>query len=250
MSGISSFSDYSSKYNYNQDYSSLFPSTSSGSSSGYGFSLTDYMHIQNGSYGKLMKSYYAKKDAEKTAGSEDDVKKTKLLDSSAKSLKEAANALMDKKLWEKKTITKKDEETGEETKVEDYDWDAITKAVKDFTDAYNKVLEDAGDSNNKGILRNAAWMVQMAEKNSKLLSKVGIKIGEGNKLSVDEEKLKAADMSTLKSVFTGSLSFADKVAQRSAGISRAAAGVTTYTSNGTHSDILSELVSGKVDEEV
>ena len=30
--------------------------------------------------------------------------------------------------------------TGEETEVEDYDWDAITKKVKSFIDDYNDVV--------------------------------------------------------------------------------------------------------------
>ena len=51
MSEINSFSDYSSKYNTNQDYSFLFGAAQSASTSG-SFSLTDYMSIKNGSYGK------------------------------------------------------------------------------------------------------------------------------------------------------------------------------------------------------
>ncbi len=48
-------------------------------------------------------------------------------------------------LYEKKKLKKKDEETGEEIEVEDYDWDAITKAVKTFVDDYNSVVEQAGN---------------------------------------------------------------------------------------------------------
>lgn len=51
-----------------------------------------------------------------------------LMRSSADSLKKSVDALNNDALWEKKKIKKKDEETGEEIEVEDYDWDAITKA--------------------------------------------------------------------------------------------------------------------------
>ncbi len=64
-----------------------------------------------------MKAYYAKQDAEKSAVSEDSMKNSALVKSGADALKKSANALNNDKLWEKK---------------EDYDWDAITKAVKSF----------------------------------------------------------------------------------------------------------------------
>lgn len=49
----------------------------------------------------------------------------------------------------KKKIKKKDEKTGEEIEVEDYDWDKITKAVKSFVEDYNDVVKEAGESNTK-----------------------------------------------------------------------------------------------------
>ena len=71
MSEIKSFSDYTSKYNSNVDYSALFGGTSDSSSVGNTNMLSDYAAIKNGSYGKLMKAYYAKKDAEKLSGKGD-----------------------------------------------------------------------------------------------------------------------------------------------------------------------------------
>ena len=68
MSEIKSFSDYTSKYNSNVDYSALFGGTSDSSSVGNTNMLSDYAAIKNGSYGKLMKAYYAKQDAEKLSG--------------------------------------------------------------------------------------------------------------------------------------------------------------------------------------
>ncbi len=118
-------------------------------------------------------------------------------------------------LWGKKKIKKKDEKTGEETEVEDYDWDAITKKVKSFIDDYNDVVKEAGESNTKDVLRNASWMTGMTDKTSHLLSKIGITIGKGNKLELDEDELKKADISSLKTVFTGYNSFAGKTAPES-----------------------------------
>ncbi len=249
MPEINSFSDYTSKYNTNVDYSFLFGGTQAPSTGGT-FSLSDYAAIKNGSYGKLLKAYYAKQDAEKASGG-DSVQKSTLMKSGADALKKSADVLNNEDPWEKKRIKKKDEKTGEETEVEDYDWDTITKAVKSFVEDYNDVVEQAGDSNSKDVLRNAVWMTGMTESNENMLSKIGITVGKGNKLELDEEALKKADISSLKTLFTGHNSFADKVSMKANSISNAAARSSgTYKSNGTYNNTLSELVSKKVDEEV
>lgn len=250
MAEINSFSDYTSKYNSNVDYSALFGGTSDNSIGGTNL-LSDYAAIKNGSYGKLVKAYYAKQEAEKAAGSGDTSQKLTLMKTSADSLKKSAEALNNDSLWEKKKIKKKDEETGEETEVEDYDWEAITKAVKSFIEDYNDVVKEAGESNTKDVLRNAAWMTGMTDKNSNMLAKIGITIGKGNKLELDEEALKKADISSLKTVFTGYNSYASKVSQKATSIGNAANRATaTYTNNGTYSKVDSSLSSSKIDKEV
>ena len=230
MSEIKSFSDYTSKYNSNVDYSALFGGTSDSSSVGNTNMLSDYAAIKNGSYGKLMKAYYAKQDAEKLSGKGDTSQKLTLMKTSADSLKKSADALNDSSLWEKKKIKKKDEKTGEEIAVEDYDWDKITKAVKSFVEDYNDVVREAGESNTKDVLRNASWMTGMTDKNSNMLAKIGITIGKGNKLELDEGALKQADISSLKTIFTGYNSFVSKISQKATGISNAANRASaTYT---------------------
>ena len=144
-----------------------------------------------------------------------------------------------------------DEKTGEEIEVEDYDWDKITKAVKSFVEDYNDVVKEAGESNTKDVLRNASWMTGMTDKNSNMLAKIGITIGKGNKLELDEDELKKADISSLKTVFTGYNSFVGKTAQKATGISNAANRASaTYTNNGTYSKTNSSLTSSKIDKEV
>ena len=250
MSEIKNYSDYASKYNTNVDYSYLFNSTQP-TTTGSIFNLSDYAAIKNGSYGKLLKAYYAKQDAEKASSGGDSIQKSALMKSSADDLRKTADALNVDELWEKKKIKKKDEKTGQEIEVEDYDWENITKAVKSFVEDYNSVIEHAGDSNTKNVLKNAVWMTGITESNEKLLSKVGITVGKDNKLELDEEALKKADVGTLTTLFIGHNSFADKVATKANSISNAAAGsIGTYKSNGTYSNALAELVSGKVDKEV
>lgn len=232
MTKINGFNDYTDKYNTNVDYSFLFGGTPAPSASGT-FSLSDYAAIKNGSYGKLLKAYYAKQDAEKAASGGDSVQKSTLMKNGADALKKSADALNNSELWEKN------------------DFDAITKAVKSFVEDYNDVIKQAGDSNSKDVLRNAVWLTGMTEANENILSKIGITVGKGNEIELDEEALKKADIQTLKSVFTGYNSFADKVSMKANSISNAAARTSgTYRKNGTYNNALSELVSKKVDEEV
>ena len=107
MSEIKSFSDYTSKYNSNVDYSALFGGTSDSSSVGNTNMLSDYAAIKNGSYGKLMKAYYAKQDADKLSQFGDSSKTLTLMRSSADSLKKSAEVLGDVSLYEKKKFKKK-----------------------------------------------------------------------------------------------------------------------------------------------
>ena len=123
--------------------------------------------------------------------------------------------------------------------------------VNGFVEDYNDVVKQAGDSNSKDVLRNAVWMTGITESNENMLSKIGITVGKGNELKLDEEALKKADISALKTLFTGHNSFADKVSMKANSISNAAARYSgTYKSNGTYNNALSELVSSKVDKEV
>ncbi len=253
MSSIN-FNDYTNYANYDTGYD--FSALMGGTTNSSGNLLSDYASIKNGSYGKLMKAYYAKQDAEHASASGDSRQKLTLMRSSADSLKKSADALNNSSLWEKKKIKKKDEETGEETEVEDYDWNAITKAVKSFVEDYNSVVGQAGDSDTKNVLRNAVWMTGITDSAENLLSKVGITIGKGNKLELDEDALKEANITTLKSLFTGSGSFADKISQKASSLSIVAANAaakvkgTTYTSSGSYSDTLSKLFSSTVDEKI
>ena len=235
MSKINNFNDYTGKYNSNAGYSYLFNNMQSTSASGT-FSLGDYAAIKNGSYKKLLKAYYAKQDAEKSTVSENSIKNSALVKSGADALKKSANALNNDKLWEKN---------------EDYDWDAITKAVKNFVGDYNDVVEMAGNSDSKDVLKNAVWMTGLVDTNSNLLSKIGITVGKGNQMELDEEMLKKTDINTLKTLFSGHNSLADKIATKANSIANAAARTSgTYRNNGTYSNTLAELASSKVDEEV
>lgn len=232
--------------NVNTNYTDIFSSMmgTSGTESNNAFSLTDYMSIKSGSYGKLLKAYYKKQDTKDAETAETEKKQLSLLKTKADNLKNSMLDLMDEDLFKKKTIKTKDEKTGEETEKEDYDWDAITKAVNSFVDSYNALVGATGESDNNKVLRNATWLTQMTETNSKLLAKVGITIGDDNKLKVDADTLKKSNMNTLKILFQGAGSFADKVVQKASQIGSAAvqgtsAGGSSYTNNADYKKLSS-----------
>ena len=56
------------------------------------FSLSDYMSIKNGSYGKLLKAYYKKQDAGTAESVEEEKKQLSLLKTKADNLK---NSMLD-----------------------------------------------------------------------------------------------------------------------------------------------------------
>lgn len=216
------------------DYSALFSSLNGGKSTGIdggSYSLADYASIKNGSYGKLMKAYYTKAaSSDTTTATKKTNSKTATADTTSEnaSLQKSANALVKSaesllttgkdSVFKEKDITTKDE-NGVEKTAKGYDTDAIYKAVSAFVDDYNSVLGAAAKSKNSSVVSTASNMVQQTVANEKLLSKIGITIGEDNKLSVDEKKLKAADMTTVKSMMNGNGSFAYGVQTKASFIS-------------------------------
>ncbi len=234
------------------DYSMLFSTlptsrnnvTSSifGGTSGTSFSLSDYALIKSGSYGKLMKAYYSQDSGSSnknsavnklvTGSSADQATTITALKSSSDKLSEAAKDLTatgKDSLFVEKDITTKDE-NGVETTTKGYDKDAIFKKVSEFVDSYNSVLSAAGKSNNMKVLNTGANMTTMTATNEDMLAKVGITIGEDNKLSIDEKAFKEADMSSVKTMFNGVTSYAYDVQTKASFINMYAKEDATKTS--------------------
>lgn len=232
------------------DISSMFGGISNTGNSSY--SLSDYASIKNGSYKKLVKAYYAQEKEESEASGGDSHAKLLSVKSTADSLKEAADALQSDKLWQKKEIVNVDEETGKESKTLDYDWDAITKAVRSFVDAYNNTIERAGTSDTKDVLMVGSWMTKLTSKNANVLAKAGIEIGTDNKMTLNEEKLKN-NVGTAQFLLKGYNSFADKVSYKASQMSQGAARSAekmgaAYNRKGEYTGGISSSIKDKVDE--
>lgn len=232
--------------NIGTDYSYLLSGLSASNNttqSSVGSMLSDYASIKNGSYYKLLKSYYAKNASgnEKTgssATSKDASKTLAQIQTDTADLKKSSEALTtrgSKSLFAKKDVTTTDE-SGNKVTSYGYDTDSIYKAVKQFAEDYNSLLDSAGDSSSKGVLRQTLNMTNMTKSYAGLLGNAGITIGKDNKLSVDEDTFKKSDMNTVKTLFNGNASYAYNVAARASmiGISAdtEAAKANTYTKNG------------------
>ncbi len=193
--------------------------------------LADYASIKNGSYGKLMKAYYAKNKtdvsstARKTATykpnpakkSKDSAETLTKIKKDADNLKASADTLL---------------KTGEGSLFEGNDRDALYKAFSSFVDNYNSVLDSAGKSDTATIQHRASMMASATQANKNLLAKVGITLND-NRLSIDKEAFEAADLHSIKSLFNDNYSYANRISSYSSYISNKAGAEGASTTNTT-----------------
>ena len=193
-----------SSLNRNNTTSSLL----GGGSDLLGINYSDYATIRNGSYFKLLSAYYSKSDSTDSATkvspsistAKDDAKTLTRIESAAESTEKSLSKLT---ATGKDSVFNKVEKTAEDgTKTQEYDRDAIYKAVKSYVDDYNSLLDRADDSKTKSILRAANSLKSNARANEKTLEKAGITVDADGRLSVDEKSFEKADMDKLKSLFT------------------------------------------------
>lgn len=247
--------------NTKTDYSFLFSSLNSNknntnSLAGLTSLLTDYSSIKTGSYGKLLKAYYAeaesgksekvtdKKETSAEIVTKDDAKKLNEVQKATDSMKESAGVLIeteDKSLFAQKDVTTKDA-NGVETIEKVYDADAIYKAVSDFAKDYNAVLDVANSADNSTVTNRLNNMNKVTLANEKSLNKIGITVGDDGKLSVDEAAFKKADMGRVKTMFNGIGSYAYQMSTQASFINsaaeREASKAATYTASGDYNSIL------------
>jgi hypothetical protein len=229
--------------------------------------LSDYSSIKSGSYGKLLRQYYANQSSSSTSStsststtstsstssstassytstltsststSKDSTKTLSSIEKSTDNLKDSADALLKvgtKSVFQKATVT---DAEGNTTK--GYDTDKIYDAVKSFVDDYNSVLTDTTDSKTSSITSNVTSLKNTTKANESLLKNVGITIDDKGKLSIDEDTFKKADMSTAKSLFNGTGSYAYQVSAKASMINynaeTEASKSNTYTNSGSYS---------------
>ncbi|MCX4255697.1 MAG: hypothetical protein OSJ54_02075 [Oscillospiraceae bacterium] len=118
-------------------------------------------------------------------------------------------------------------------------------SVKNFVDSYNSTLDSLKNSENTKALEKGVQMVNSTKAYSRTLKRIGISVGSDNRMSIDEDKLKASSPLTMKSLFSGSYSLANRIADKASYIHRAATlnslNLPTYNSKGTRTDYYNKL---------
>ncbi len=195
--------------------------------------LGDYAAIRNGSYKKLLKSYYAEKNntSSKTGSTGSDLTSTEnkqvtSMASDMSALKNAADAL---KTTGKNSLFKEGENG--------VDMDKLYDAAKTLVDAYNSAMASTEDISIPVVDRKLGLTENMMVKNSKLLSSAGIEFKDG-KLTINEDKFKSADVNTLKTLFNGAGSVSDKLSSRAGDVYNVTQAIlgnkaTTYSRSAT-----------------
>lgn len=233
------------------DYSTLFSSlngSSSQTSNVFSMSslLSEYNSIRNGSYAKLAKQYYAKTGSSDStdAKTNSEAIKTTFKDTydtkSGLTVAENKELISDVSTFRKSVSSIVNDDALADKKSED-----VVSKVKSFVDGYNSVVENGGDSENSTILRNTLNMTTLTDRYSKQLENIGITINSDNTLSVDEDKLKAADVSSVKSLFSPTSSYSRQLDTMATNIaSQAASDVYSqggYTSSGQYKQTLESI---------
>lgn len=247
MTGLYGLSSYANMFRTGSSYSNMFGSGSSSTSSFYS-NLGEYSSIRNGAYRKLVKSYYKKMNStdsdttdKSTIGSTG--KNTKVNSTGTVALSTVKSEASDLVTSAKKlTATGKDSLFASEEK---YDADATYKTVSNFITQYNDTVDALSKVSSTAVKSAGNHMQNMTNIMSKGLSKVGITVGTDGKLTVDEQKFKAADMSKVKALFDGSSSYAGVVSSAAGRIASQAGnqisqlGGGLYGSNGYYNSYYS-----------
>ena len=227
-------------FNYS---STLFRGMNSSGSSFSGL-IGEYNQIRNGTYGRLLKAYYKKFNADGSTKTETTDKITnKGKTSSDTALQNAAMKLAAVKtgsssLYEKKTIvdTKEDGSTSTRT---DYDYDTLVKSVQSFVSAYNETLESVGTIEASSVQQKTQWMTQEMNQYKDELAGVGISVDKDGRLALDEKAFREKDMPELQEFFEGTNSVLGKIARKASNLAGAAElqatkAASAYTANGNN----------------
>lgn len=210
-------------------YSTLLGGVSGGDDAGGMSSLLgDYAAIKNGSYGKMLKKYYSKLEKQEAEESGKTDQKT------AGKVKDASSASAAKALYQSaSTLENLNFDDRSEKNI-----DKITDAVSAFVKDYNSLMKSADKSKNTTVQKQAESLYNAYYTNYKLFSKVGITLNSDRTLSFDQDTMKTAlndtehgKGATVKTLFGGIGSFADKAMNKASQIYRTAGDGEAVTSS-------------------
>lgn len=198
-------------FNYNSG-SSLF---GSGSGSGMGslYSMfSDRSAIKNGSYKRLLKSYYGSEQSSGTSSSSKSRKSSNMID---KILEEKRNPKVSKDVQEansnltaglstlKSSVSMlQNSKTYTNTENGQSAADKTVAAVKAYVSDYNDVVNASKGSTLTNKTAYVANVMSTTAANADKLAEIGIKVNSNGTLELNEATLKAADISKVQELFS------------------------------------------------
>lgn len=206
-----------------------------GKTDGVSGMVSDYNSIKNGSYGKLMKSYYkGQAGSTNAAGKSDKSNRNNTLDkimadrknptlskeataanaklnSSLKTLTTALSALQSKDTYKNKAANKNTVADKNENNANN---SLAKRSLKDFVSSYNDAVKSSKKSTMNNISKNVANMMKAAKENEDKFKELGVNINRDGTLTVNEDKLNSADDERIAELFDGdkAMSFGSKAA--------------------------------------
>lgn len=241
------------------NYSSTLFSGMNSSGSTFSGLLGEYNQIRNGTYGRLLKAYYKKYNADGSAKTDttdkitdkvkpssdtlDTAKELNTVKESATALQSAAMKLAAVKtgsssLYEKKTIVDTNEDGSTSTRT-DYDYDTLVKSVQSFVSAYNDTLESVGTIEASSVQQKTQWLTQVTKQYKDELAGVGVSVDKDGRLALDEKAFREKDMTELRDFFEGTNSALGQLARKASGLAGAAElqatkAASAYTASGNN----------------
>ncbi|MCM1325162.1 MAG: hypothetical protein NC094_05955 [Bacteroidales bacterium] len=212
--------------NATNNYSFLFSGLSSSSSGTNLNFLSDYASIKNGSYGKLMKSYYGAAKTSATASSGTKSSSQNILD---KIWEEKRNPKVSKDTQESNenlttglstlqttVAALRDDKTYTDTTNGKSAIDKTVTAMKAYVEDYNNVVTAAKGSTLANKTAYVANMMSSTAANADKLSEVGVTVNSDGTLELDESKLKAAGSAKVQELFSADniMSYGSSIASR------------------------------------
>ena len=204
--------------------------------------LGEYNSIKNGSYGRLMRQYYASARSSVSSGSssasgsnileqileerrnpkvsEEVTNANSQLNMSVSSLKSSLKTLQSASTYE-------DTEKGSTAT------EKMTSALKSYVSSYNDAVASSKKTTMSNYSGNIAGMMKATAANAEDLKEIGITINNDGTINLDEKKLKTAEPDKVKSIFSGenAMSYGSVVESRLNRVS-----VTNPDSNATKTD--------------
>ncbi|MCM1534868.1 MAG: hypothetical protein NC126_02975 [Clostridium sp.] len=211
--------------NATNNYSFLFSGLSGSSGTNLNF-LSDYASIKNGSYGKLMKSYYGAAKTSATASSGTKSSSKNILD---KIWEEKRNPKVSKDTQESNenlttglstlqttVAALRDDKTYTDTANGKSAIDKTVTAMKAYVEDYNNVVTAAKGSTLANKTAYVANMMSSTAANADKLSEVGVTVNSDGTLELDESKLKAAGSAKVQELFSADdiMSYGSSIASR------------------------------------